>query len=179
MPARSFGLVSRDYSQLILISVNNDVIDGDSEDMCEQNHIIQSRHCLSALPLVYRLRCGETEYILKITYCEVHILSESCNISPCSGRVDDRYAVHVIFTPVQSDSDYCFQNRIFVPYIIIEKRPPASYETSGPDHSDTPIPAFELQLLYNQSHMGMSKDCAATAGSCTGNDPGIRILRRA
>ena len=170
MPARSFGLVSRDYSQLILISVNNDVIDGDSEDMCEHNHIIQSRHCLSALPLVYRLRCGETEYILKITYCEVHILSEPCNISSCCGRVDDRYAVHVIFTPVQSDSDYCFQNRIFVPYIIIEKRPPASYETSGPDHSDTPIPAFELQLLYNQSQHSDKPCCINFAFSAKGGN---------
>ena len=78
------------YPDLKAVPVNDDIVKGNAENGCQYNDIVQSRHGETTLPLVDRLRGGETENVLQITDRESGILSQAGYIHPGSGHIYDR-----------------------------------------------------------------------------------------
>ena len=88
------------YTQLVLVSVNDNLIYCDPKHCSQHNNVIQCGHCLTSLPLVDGLRCCESEDLLQISYCHARILSQSCDVYSRCGHINDRDNVHFIYSPI-------------------------------------------------------------------------------
>ena len=73
---------------------NEDRVDGNTENGCEDNKVVDGWQAVTVLPLVDRLWVSETENCLEVSYSETCGLSQSQDVLTCCSEVDNRYIDH-------------------------------------------------------------------------------------